>query len=268
MTHPLFLQNPAWLNISGLRHGFSTRAGGVSEAPYASLNLKYPTGQETEAYEAVLENRRRLGAGLSMNIERLVACRQCHGAGLYTVKAEDAGRGAFSQEEGIADTDGLITAETDLPLLIQVADCLPILLVEPVAHVIGAVHAGWRGTQAQILRRVIERMQAEFGAQADRIQVAIGPGIGFEQFEVGTEVAEAFADHVDIRDPQVARVKGEKVHLDLVEINRRQALRAGIQPETLFSLNRCTVSEPELFFSFRRDQGLTGRLGGLIAWAD
>jgi YfiH family protein len=267
MSSPLFLSNPHWNQIPGLRHGFSTRLGGVSEGPYAALNLKYPTG-ENETFEAVSENRRRLGQALELDASRWVACRQCHGAGIQTVNASHAGSGALSQEAGLPETDGLITADSQVPLLIQVADCLPILLVAPEVHAVGAVHAGWRGTQAQILTRAIERLCAEFGAEPTQIQAAIGPGIGFEQFEVGPEVAEAFADQIDLNDSRLARSKGDKYHLDLVEINRRQALRAGLHPAAIWSLDRCTVSEPELFFSFRRDSGVTGRLGGLIGWVD
>lgn len=267
MSSPLFLSHPHWNQIPGLRHGFSTRMGGVSQGAYAALNLKYPTG-ENETFEAVSENRRRLGQALELDASRWVACRQCHGAGIQTVDTRHVGRGALAQEDGVPETDGLITADSQVPLLIQVADCLPILLVAPEVHAVGAVHAGWRGTQAQILRRAIERLCAEFGAEPAQIQVAIGPGIGFEQFEVGPEVAEAFADQIDLNDSRLARSKGDKYQLDLVEINRRQALDAGLPDAAIWSLNRCTVSEPELFFSFRRDGGVTGRLGGLIGWVD
>jgi polyphenol oxidase len=264
----LFLQNPAWLSIPGLRHGFSTRLGGVSEGAYASLNLKYPTTEVGESFEHIAENRRRLGQALDLDMERWVACRQCHGAGIETVTRADAGRGALRQEDGLADTDGLITSESQLPLLIQVADCLPILLLAPAVHAIGAVHAGWRGTQGQILARAVAQMQTNFGAQPEQIQIAIGPGIGFAHFEVGAEVAEAFSDQIDLKDGQLAYAKGEKYHLNLVEINRRQALQAGVLPASIWSLDRCTVREPELFFSFRREAGVTGRLGGLIGWVD
>lgn len=267
MSLPLFLSHPHWNQIPGLRHGFSTRVGGVSQGAYASLNLKFPTG-ESESVEAVAENRRRLGLALGLDASRWVACRQCHGPGIQTVDASHVGRGAFSQEEGLPDTDGLITSDSHVPLLIQVADCLPILLVAPQVHAIGAVHAGWRGTQAQILRRAIERLCHEFGAEPEQIQVAIGPGIGFEQFEVGPEVAEAFAEQVDLHDPRLAQSKGGKYHLNLVEINRLQALQAGLPASAIWSLERCTVSEPDLFFSFRREAGVTGRLGGLIGWVD
>lgn len=267
MSAPLFFSHPHWNQISGLRHGFSTRFGGVSQGPYAALNLKYPTG-ENETFEAVSENRRRLGQALELDSLRWVACRQCHGAGIQTVNAADVGRGALAQEDGLPETDGLLTAESQVPLLIQVADCLPILLVAPEVHAVGAVHAGWRGTQAEILRRAIERLCTEFGAEPEQIQVAIGPGIGFDHFEVGAEVAEAFAAQVDLKDLRVARPKGEKYHLDLVEINRRQALRAGLPAKAIWSLDRCTFSEPDVFFSFRRDAGVTGRLGGLIGWVD
>lgn len=267
MTLPLALQNPEWLHIPGLRHGFSTRIGGVSQGPYASLNLKFPTGTDTEKATAVAENRQRLGQALGMDMNRLVACRQCHGNRIHTVRSEDAGAGAWDQETAIPDTDGLLTGETGIPLLIQVADCLPILLVDPVQRVIGAVHAGWRGTQARILERAIQRMQTEFNSQPGHIHITIGPGIGFEQFEVGAEVAEAFASQIDLRDPHLARTKGPKFLLNLNEINRRQALQAGVPAVAIFNLQRCTFSEPDWFFSFRRDRGNTGRLGGLISWA-
>lgn len=268
MNAPLLLQNPAWLKIPGLRHGFSTRVGGVSTGPYASLNLKYPTGHEHESAAAVRENRRRLSAELGFDPAQLVACCQCHGAELQTVTTAEAGRGAFRHEDGLPDSDGMLTATTGLALLIQVADCLPILLVDPVQRVVGAVHAGWRGTEARILARAIARMQREFQSQPTDIQISIGPGIGFEHFEVGPEVAAAFSAQVDLNDPKIARVTGSKYRLNLSEINRRQALTAGIPAAAIHVFEHCTVSQPELFFSFRREAGVTGRLGGLIGWAE
>lgn len=265
---PVVLQNPHWLSISGLQHGFSTRMGGVSQGAYASLNVKFPTGADSESAEAVRENRRRLGQVLGMNMQNLVACRQCHGSTIYVVQRKDAGAGALSQESAIPDTDGLITAETGIPLFIQVADCLPVLLLDPGKRIIGAVHAGWRGTAARILEKAIQRMHTAFGCQPEHIQISIGPGIGFEHFEVGAEVAEVFRAQVDLQDPRVARTKGSRFWLNLAEINRRQAMAAGVPAEAIFNLQRCTFSEPDYFFSFRRDRGQTGRLAGVIGWLE
>ena len=259
----MYLQTPT-LKLPGMVHGFSTRQGGVSQGPYQSLNLKLPHYPDDDSLDAVLENRQRLAHNLNYPAKSLVACQQVHSAQVHLVTAEDQGRGAQSHTGGIPNTDGLVTNIPLTPLFIMVADCIPVLIADPIAKAIGAVHAGWRGTQQEILKVAIEMMQENYGSLPQDIHIGIGSGIGMKRFEVGPEVAEAFALQIDLKDTQVALQKGEKFHLDLQEINQRQALKLGVRQANISRLAHCTYERSDLFFSYRRDKGVTGRLGAVI----
>lgn len=153
----------------------------------------------------------------------------------------------------IGEGDGLITNEQGVHLTIRTADCVPILLVDPVRRVVGAVHAGWRGTAASIALRAVERMRVEFGCNAGEIRAAIGPCIQQCCYEVGAEVASRFLPWF----PELAEVTGP-VKIDLVEANRRQLAQAGLSQ--IESAGACTLCVPDGFHSFRRDKDLSGRM--------
>lgn len=267
---PLLLQSPLLAQLPGLSHGFTTRLGGVSEGPFASLNLKYPVvdSDESGGDDRVYENRRRVCLHLGLEAEDLVACQQVHGKQVAVVGTRERGRGAFSQQEALPETDGLVTQLTGLPLLVMVADCYPVLLADPVKRAVGAVHSGWRGTQQQIAVEALRQMQTQYGSRPEDVRVAIGPGIGFAHFEVGPEVVAAFGAQLDLQDGQVVQAQGPKFRLNLPEILRRQMLAAGIQTAHLDVVAGCTVSEATRFYSFRREQGRTGRQAGIIGWTE
>lgn len=153
----------------------------------------------------------------------------------------------------IGEGDGLITNEAGVHLTIRTADCVPILLVDPVRRVVGAVHAGWRGSAASIAVRAVERMQVEFGCQAGEIQAAIGPCIQQCCYEVGAEVASRFRRWF----PELGEIKGP-VKIDLAEANRRQLADAGLQQ--IETAGDCTLCVPDGFHSFRRDKEESGRM--------
>jgi polyphenol oxidase len=223
---------------------FSARTGGVSAAPFGSLNLGVFT---EDAREAVIENRGRLCAALGFPSERVAIGRQVHGADLVTHTGPQR-PSPFAVPGGeIPEVDGHVTATPALPLLVFVADCLPVALSGPGG--IAMLHCGWRGLASGILARGV----AAVGAT----DAAIGPGIGPCCFEVGEEVLEAFAGLAEgIADGRM---------LDLVEVTRRLLAQAGV--ERVEAAGLCTSCEEELFFSHRRDAGRTGRQAGL-AWID
>lgn len=263
----LGLQSPLLNSLPGLSHLFSSREGGVSEGPFASLNLKYPVvaGDESGGAERVHQNRERVCGFLGLQAWATVACQQVHGAYVHNVTAEDVGRGALTHDSGIVDCDGLISACQGVPLLVMVADCVPVLLADPVKRVVGAVHSGWRGTQQQIARVALQQMQSLYGSDPRDIRLAIGPGIGFESFEVGPEVVEAFSQQVDLDNPQILKQVGEKYRLNLAEIIRLQALDEGLPAEQIDLTLADTLTDSR-FFSYRRENGVTGRQGGWIGW--
>jgi polyphenol oxidase len=240
-----------WLQaeLDGAVAAFSTRLGGVSEAPYDGLNLGLLTD---DIPEAVTENRRRLAAALGFEPEQVVIARQVHGTRLIEHPAES--RGSFGTgyvqkepRDGLPEADGHLVREPGLAPLVFTADCLPVAVAGPGG--VAMLHAGWRGLAAGIL--------AAGAAAVDATSAAIGPGIGPCCYEVGDEVLAAFAD------------LGEGVAtgrmLDLPEVARRLLAQAGV--ERIESAGLCTSCETELFFSHRRDAGRTGRQGG-VAWVE
>jgi YfiH family protein len=235
-----------WLEarLPGARVVFSTRSGGVSDPPFASLNLGVLTG---DARESVLDNRRRLSAALGLEASRIVIGRQVHGSELATHSGPQQPTYFAAPADSIPTVDGHVLTGPDLAALVFVADCLPVALVGP--RGVAMLHCGWRGLAAGIVAR---------GAEAvDATDAAIGPGIGPCCYEVGGEVLDAFAELGD------GVASGAR--LDLQEATRRLLREAGV--ERIESASHCTSCEEERFFSHRRDNGRTGRQAGL-AWIE
>jgi YfiH family protein len=230
--------------LPGARAAFSTRLGGVSGAPYDTLNIGILTGDKRAD---VLENRRRLAAALGLDLAAIVIARQVHGAEL-TVHAGPQEPSPFADPHpDIPELDGHVVREPGLAPLVFVADCLPVVLAGPDG--VAVLHCGWRG----LVGGIVERGAAAVGATA----AAVGPGIGRCCYEVGEEVLAEFADLGEgIADGRM---------LDLAEVTRRLLARAGV--ERVEVSGHCTSCEAELFFSHRRDRGVTGRQAG-IGWAE
>jgi polyphenol oxidase len=165
----------------------TTRSGGVSSGPYSSLNMSLSVGDDPEA---VLENRRRVAGALGAEPEDFVFCRQVHGAGVRVVTAADRPAGAFAVDESVPEADVLVTGDSAVVLAILAADCVPVVLYDPVAHVLGCVHAGWRGTVARACAAAVTAM-AGLGARPAAVVAGIGPRIGADRYQVGPEVAAA-----------------------------------------------------------------------------
>ena len=242
-----------WLeaDLGGARVAFSTRLGGVSAPPRDSLNLGLLSGDEAAA---VLENLRRLAAALGIAPERVAVAHQVHGAELLEHGGETAGR--WLDGAGAPEADGHLLRSPGQAAFCFTADCLPVALRGPGG--VALLHGGWRGLAAGI----IARGAAAVGAAA----AAIGPGIGPCCYEVGEEVAGAFADLGEgvVRSPG-AGPGDAGARLDLVEAARRLLAAAGVERVEAAAL--CTGCEKELFFSHRRDRGATGRQGAM-AWIE
>ena len=172
--------------LSGVRHAFSTRLGGVSSAPWDSLNLGPGRG---DAPEHVAENYRRFFAYLGADEHRAVLSKQVHETGVRTVTAADAGKGLFQPRD--YEADALITAEKDMPLVVFSADCGILLLHDPVTGCAGAVHAGWRGCAAGIVEKTVHELERVFGAKPESLLAAVGPCIGPCCFETDDDVPDA-----------------------------------------------------------------------------
>jgi polyphenol oxidase len=277
-------QSPVLKRIGWLLHGFSTRAGGATNCyGAASLNLGFT---EADTREHVIENRRRLLAALGATTENepwpLIVNRQVHSDVVHVVRSIPAQTPAG---------DGLVTDVPGIALAILTADCLPVLLVDRKKKVIGAFHAGWRGTVRRIVEKGLGAMRREFGSRPEDICAAIGPGIQSCCYEVGPELKEQFesqfayarelfhevqgADAVHEKYPllfmnQRAPGHGDlclKLHLDLREANRRQLLEAGAPARQISVSSACTACDTQQFFSHRTEKGHTGRMMAVIAIA-
>ena len=249
-------------NTGLVRHGFSTRLGGVSEGFLGSMNLSFTRGDDPEK---VRENFRRMGTAIGFETKDLVLSDQTHTTNVRLVTEEDRGKG-FDKEKDYADTDGLITNVPGLMLVTIYADCVPLYFVDPVHKAIGLSHSGWKGTVHRMGKVTLERMAEEFGTRPEDVQAAIGPSICQDCYEVSEDVARAFMDEFadQLDDRLVYRKDNGKYQLNLWRANELVLLEAGIRPEHLTITNVCTCCNPELLFSHRASHGQRGNLGAFL----
>jgi len=228
-------------------HGFTTRGGGCSAPPLDALNLGDAVGDDPAC---VAENWARLRGATGLGFARV---RQVHGD--RVVEAARAGPPE-------AEADAVVSAAAGVAACVSVADCAPILVADPDGRAVAAVHAGWRGTLARAAARAVEALARGHGARPERLLAAVGPAIGPCCYEVSPDLAarfrEAFGPATGNPSPAQARV-------DLWLANARVLVEAGLRPENVDLLRRCTSCEAERFFSHRRDAGRTGRQVGFIA---
>ncbi len=219
----------------------TTRHGGVSTGPYRSLNLGLHVGDDRAS---VVENRRRAACCFGVDLTTVVFAEQVHGPAAAVVGLRDMGRGATSLDGAVTATDALVTATRGVTLAILVADCVPIALLDPAAHVLAAVHAGWRGTAAGAVDQALQAM-VRLGARSERVVAFLGPAVRPDRYQVGDEVARVLCP--DGPDPDVARPDGTGHWLvDLVAANRHRLVAGGLDPTRIFSAGASTA-DPEYF---------------------
>ena len=203
----------------------TARGGGTSVGAYESLNLSFAVGDDLGA---VLENRRRVARAIGADLGDFVFSRQVHGAGVRVVTSADRSAGAFSLDESVPEADALVTADSSVVLAILAADCVPIVLYDPVAHVLGCVHSGWRGTVARVSAAALGAMRT-LGAAPENVIAGVGPAISPERYQVGAEVADAVQRGLGAAAAQVIRPDGTgKWLLDLWAANRIVLREAGL----------------------------------------
>ncbi|MCD4786450.1 MAG: peptidoglycan editing factor PgeF [Candidatus Eremiobacteraeota bacterium] len=244
-------------NTGFLSHGFSTRIGGVSPSPYNTLNLGFTTSDDESN---LTENRRRLMSSLGLNgtllhqqIDlvhgvRVITNRELRGDGVPVI------------------ADGILTDKIGLPLVTTFADCVPLFFVDRIKKVAGVAHAGWRGTFAGIAVKVIEKMAEVYNSNPPDILAGIGPGIGSCCFEVGDGVASLFFKKYNRwKDLAVNISNTGKWKINLFRLNKRLLMDCGLEENNISVANLCTACREDLFFSYRRDGKLSGRMTAVIA---
>ena len=242
-------------------HGFSTRLGGVSGGHCASLNLRF-SGEEPDKRENVLENYRRFCAALGAEEAGLVLSKQVHQDTVRCVTAADKGKGLSQPADYTADA--LVTNEPGVSLVVFSADCIILLLWDPVSRSVGAVHAGWRGTALDLPAKAVGEMGRLFGARPENIRAAVGAGIGPCCFETHDDVPDAMGAAFGGGAEAYIAPRGEKWTVDLKGINAWRLRESGVQGDHIDICDLCTACHPELYWSHRRTGDRRGVQGALI----
>lgn len=245
-----------------IKHGISSRFGGGSKPPFHSLNVALHTG---DCDESVIINRQLFCQGIGIHSEHIVTAQQLHTDHIAVVTQEAKGRGAGSYEDAIPNTDALITNVPGIPLMLFFADCVPVLIVDPVQRAIGAVHAGWRGTLEKIAQKTILSMQSNFGTKPEDCLVGIAPSIGPCCYVVDEIVINKLKKQFNNWEELIkeANEKG-KWYFDLWKANVHQLEEIGVKGSNVVTSGVCTACNHELFFSYRKENGATGRIGAVI----
>ena len=241
----------------------TTRNGGVSKGDYASMNCTPYTGDDIEA---VQRNQQLLCTALHIEKEQLIIPYQTHSVNALVIDKEFLQQNAGKRDEQLQNIDALITQEKGVCLCVSTADCTPILLYDRKQQVIAAIHAGWRGSVNYIVRKTLEQMNRLYNTQGEDIFAAIGPCIGFDAFEVGDEVYDAFKQN-DFPMEYISGWKPEthKWHIDLQMANSVQLIDFGVPTEQIDICDICTFTHYEKFFSARRLGIKSGRtLSGIF----
>lgn len=246
--------------IPFIKHGFSTRVGGTSKGNYKSLNLGLKTGDDKNK---VKENIKNFALAVGVNYKQLVISDQVHKDIIKVINIEDKGKGYF-KERDFSGIDGLVTNIPGIPLMTIFADCVPIYLVDPKNKVIGVSHAGWKGTKLKIGQKTVETMIDSYNSKASEIIAIIGPSIGKCCYQVDDLVVEEFEKNFLDTSTFIFKNQADKYQLDLWEANRIALKEIGLVNQNIAISNLCTSCNLDLFYSYRKEKGNTGRMGAII----
>ncbi len=259
---PVFNHFQNLSRFGSIRHFITTRNGGISKHPFNGLNLGLHT-RDNESH--VIRNRLIMADTLNILPGSFIYARQAHTGNIAIVDKSDAGRGLDSFACSIPDTDAMITAIPGLCLVVLVADCVPVLIYDPVKHVAAVAHAGWRGTIKQISGLTVQKMCESFGSSPADLICGIGPSAGPCCYEVGIEVIEETNKlQVDTAGYLLKSEKPGKAVFDLWASNLKQLTLAGVKAENVEISGKCTLCNSEVYFSSRAENGVTGRFAAGI----
>lgn len=257
INHVPFLAYSMLDDTGVVKHGFSTRLGGVSKKPCDTMNISITRGDDPEA---VAENKRRIAGALGVRVEDMTFTHQTHTTNVAVVKEADRGR-------RFMETDGMVTDVPGVCLVTFYADCVPLFFVDPVKKAIGLSHSGWRGTVGKMGKVTVEKMVENYGSNPSDIIAAIGPSICQECYEVSEDVIEEFRKNFP--EPQHKDLfylkENGKYQLDLWRANELVFLEAGICAEHIVVTNVCTHCNPDILFSHRTTGEKRGNLSAFLA---
>lgn len=249
-------------NTGIVKHGFSTRFGGVSEGIFFSMNLSFTRGDNPEC---VMENYKRISNAIGFDYRDIVMSDQTHSTNIRIVSNLDKGKG-ITKEKDFKEVDGLVTNVPGIPLVTLFADCVPLYFVDPVKRVIGLSHSGWKGTLNKIGNRTVEVMHETYGCKPSDIVACVGPSICQDCYEIGEDVAERFIGQYSTSEINKILYKknSDKYQLNLWKANEINLLEAEIQPYNLALPDICTCCNKDILFSHRGLQGKRGNLGAFL----
>lgn len=243
------------LEDAGFTNGFSTRLGGVSPFPDKDLNL---AGYDEDALENIEENRRRFLTALGGEWQ-IATAWQVHGDAIRQIESDlDAGNSDERADALISNVPGVLTG-------VKTADCVPILIGDPVMKAFAAVHAGWRGTMLSIAAKAIKKLINFYESKPEDFICAIGPAACGRNYEVGQEVIDGFAENFPDSEKYFSPTREGHALVDLHLANRDQLSQAGVNPSNIYTAPFCTMERPDLFFSYRLEKQKYGRTGRLLS---
>jgi len=251
------------LEEAGFVNGFSTRIGGTSPMPENALNL---AGFNEDTAENILANRRRflkLFAGGEGHWS-LAGCWQVHGADVRLINNRSEAKPAEDARGDTVYCDAIVSNAKEVLAGVKTADCVPILIGDPQTGAFAAVHAGWRGTLAEVGTKALQRMITEYKTNPQDVRVAIGPAAGPSCYEVGQEVIEAFQNNFRGQD-LFKETRTNHARIDLLKANRTQLMAAGVDRERINIAPLCTMCHTDRFFSYRREKNVLGKVGRLMS---
>lgn len=250
--------------FDSLFHFTTTISGGVSEGNYTSFNLGMYCGDDIDH---VAENREQLARMLNVDEEDIIVPHQTHEDKILVVDESFLSKTDLEKLQLQNGVDALITNQKNVCIGVTTADCVPILIYDPIENIFAAIHAGWKGTVARIAEKTVERMIDIFGCDPNNMSAGIAPCISQERFEVGEEVVQAFVSNGFPIDKIGKRnTATSKIHIDLQLANKLLLIESGIIPENIEVSSLCTYNNPDKFFSARRQTIHSGRMltGGVL----
>lgn len=253
-----YLTVPSFTRTGKVRHGFTTRLGGISRPPLDSMNLGFGRGDNPDH---VKQNYAIAGDAIGFDHNRLVAFHQVHKSDICIADESFAGC-AF--DENRPCFDGIITRTKNLPIATYHADCVPIFLLDPIGGAAGVVHAGWRGTALKIPAVAVEKMIDELGCDRQNILAAIGPCSQVCCYETDSDVPYAMHDAFGSSADGFLHQGESKWHVDLSALNRVSLIQCGISAENITVSSECTCCKPDIYWSHRKTGGIRGCMAAII----